>query len=457
MREWTDSQGRKIQAEYVGVEAGKVSMKLANGKLAAVPFAQLSEADQAWVKHRFENPPAPKPEPPKPSSKPTPTPRPKPNSKEIDWAPLKDGGMNVPNFDPIPDPGPDVLIPVADWIGKRYFYMRPDGTDAFPHLKIENRVAPFSDGLAYVKTKDQEGYINREGKWALGGDGGKPLPEGGKYYKPFAEGRARFQVDDHLAFIDTDGKVVGKRGVYLKGNDFSDGLAAVYEGEALGEQAWKFIDRDGNVAIPGPWHSAKSFASGVAWVSLDKEKLLDQMNGRKRLINTKGEPVFGDAVFLDDVSYRFVGGYGKAGGRVYRANGEVYLEEQNGYYLSNFADDGTVACVNVKGGAGVRLLHLPSKTLYGPLIKGVFTSRNFKEGIAPVLMQSSPEKRQGTNKWFAMDRTGRLITKEAFFDEPEFHEGHAVLRKDFGAEKQDIRVVVINRKGEIIYKGEPQK
>ena len=73
MREWTDSQGRKIQAEYVGVEAGKVSMKLANGKLAAVPFAQLSEADQASVKHRFENPPAPKPEPPKSGEQKIPT------------------------------------------------------------------------------------------------------------------------------------------------------------------------------------------------------------------------------------------------------------------------------------------------------------------------------------------------------------------------------------------------
>ena len=322
-----------------------------------------------------------------------------------------------------------------DWIGKRYFYMRPDGTDAFPHLKIKNQVKHFSDGLAYVKTEAHEGYINRKGEWVLGGDGGKPLPEGGKYYKPFSEGRAQFRVDDHLAFIDADGKVVGKRGVYLKGNDYSDGLAAVYAGDALGQKAWSFIDRDGNVAIPGPWYTVKSFSSGVAWVSLDKEKLLDQMNGRKRLINTKGEPVFGDAVFMGDVSY---------------------MDEQEDYRLACFSDDGTMALAHVTGALDARMVHLPSKTVYGPLLKGVYGSYGFREGIVPVSI-TDPAMRKGSNKWFALDRSGRLITKEGFFDAPEFHNGYAVLRKDFGSEEQDIRVVVINRAGEMIYKGEPSK
>ncbi len=456
MREWTDSQGRKIQAEYVSVEAGKVNMKLANGKLAAVPFAQLSEADQAWVKHRFENPPAPKPEPPKPAPKstPPPSPRPAPKTKEIDWAPLKEGGMNVPNFDPLPEPDPNTLIPVNDWIGGRYFFMKPDGSDAFPHLKIENRIKGFSDGLAYVKTDDHKGYINREGKWVLGGDGGKPLPEGGEYFQAFSEGRALFRVQSRMAYIDTEGKVVGKTGVYFHAKDFSEGLALVYDGDTHLKKAWHYIDRDGNVALKGPWHMANSFSSGVAWVALDEQKMIDRLDGRKRLINTKGESVFGDAVFPGTVTYRFVGGYGSSSGRVYRADGSVYMEEHPQYFLTSFSDDGTVAIAQTKATYGYfgRLVHLPTKTVYGPKIP-LSHSRNFQEGIAPLHLSNH----DGPNKWMGLDRSGRFISKEGFLDEPYFKDGFAVCRRKFGPDNKDIRVVVINRKGEIIWKGEPRK
>ena len=443
MREWTNAEGRRIQAEFLALEAGVVKMKLPGGKRAAVPYAQLSEADQAWVKNRVENPPAPKPQPPPVTAGSSP--------KEIDWGPLKDAGTHVPNFEPLPEPRPDTLIPVNDRNAGRRFYMRPDGSDAFPHLTIRNQVERFSDGLAYVKTQDHEGYINREGKWVLGGDGGKPLPEGGEYYQPFSEGRARFNLKNRFAYIDVDGKVISEVGVYTIAHEFRDGLALVYDGrQGADVPGWHYIDRDGNKAIAGPFFMARDFSSGVAWVALDQQKMLNAMEGRKRLINTKGEPVFGEAVIEGVVSHRFMGGYGKIGGRVYHSDGSVYLEEQEDYFVFQFSDSDPIAFVNCGGHA--RLLHLPSGAVYGPKLPSADVV-GFQGGVAAVKVRDAhPE-----NHWFCLDRTGRLVSKEGFTQAPRFHEGFAVTTKAFGNDFSDERTVVINRKGEIIYKGEPRK
>lgn len=53
LRTWTAVDGRKVEAEYVKVEAGQVYLKPANGKIVPVPFARLSEADQAFVKKLY--------------------------------------------------------------------------------------------------------------------------------------------------------------------------------------------------------------------------------------------------------------------------------------------------------------------------------------------------------------------------------------------------------------------
>lgn len=51
-RLWTDSQGRQVEADYVGVLAGKVQLKLPGGDTMPFPFEQLSPGDQAYVKQR---------------------------------------------------------------------------------------------------------------------------------------------------------------------------------------------------------------------------------------------------------------------------------------------------------------------------------------------------------------------------------------------------------------------
>lgn len=49
-RVFTDRQGRTVQAEEVGVQGANVVLRLANGSTITVPVAQLSDADQDWLR-----------------------------------------------------------------------------------------------------------------------------------------------------------------------------------------------------------------------------------------------------------------------------------------------------------------------------------------------------------------------------------------------------------------------
>lgn len=50
MRRWTNGAGKVLQAEFDGVEGGRVQLILANGSRATVELQSLSAEDQAWVK-----------------------------------------------------------------------------------------------------------------------------------------------------------------------------------------------------------------------------------------------------------------------------------------------------------------------------------------------------------------------------------------------------------------------
>lgn len=448
-RTWTNSEGRTVRATFSALENGEVKMTLLNGKSAAVPLEKLSEADRKWVKKQMEKVSVPVVQ--KPKQVPTTRPAIKPKEKVINWEGLTDLGNRIPDLPPIPEPDTKALISVDDWIGGHYFYMRPDGSDAFPHLKITNRIKAFSDGLAWVETKEHKGFINREGKWLIGGDGGVPLPEGVGRFEPFSEGLAQFRKDKSCGFIDTTGKVVVPAGRYFSVQNFSDGLAAVNDSMVYSKQNWSFIDRTGKVVLPGPWPKVLSFSCGVAWVCLDPDYSVDT-NGRYQLIDKTGKKIFGDTVFMGNtIEKRFIGGYCLAGGRLYGTDGAVVFEKVDDYFITGVSKDGVHAFASIRGGRGFRCVHLPSKSVYGPVIPSR-SDHAFQEGLTPVYVQG-----QGLNKYVCYDRRGRRVFKDAFFDAPKFENGFAVVRKAFGPETSDIRVVVIDRKGKIIWKGEGQK
>ena len=48
-REWTDVKGRKVSANYRGMQNGKVSLELKNGRVLPFSLNSLSKADQQWV------------------------------------------------------------------------------------------------------------------------------------------------------------------------------------------------------------------------------------------------------------------------------------------------------------------------------------------------------------------------------------------------------------------------
>ncbi|MEQ1843170.1 MAG: SHD1 domain-containing protein, partial [Verrucomicrobiales bacterium] len=50
MRSWTNNQGSKVTAEMIGLQDGKVLIKLETGKTVAFPIENLSPADQEFAR-----------------------------------------------------------------------------------------------------------------------------------------------------------------------------------------------------------------------------------------------------------------------------------------------------------------------------------------------------------------------------------------------------------------------
>ena len=49
-RQWTSTGGKARTAEYLGIQGVNVMLKLADGKITAIPLFKLSDADNAFVK-----------------------------------------------------------------------------------------------------------------------------------------------------------------------------------------------------------------------------------------------------------------------------------------------------------------------------------------------------------------------------------------------------------------------
>jgi hypothetical protein len=54
-REWTSTDGRKIQAALTAVTESEVVLRMADGKDYPVPILRLSAADQEWLKNQLPN------------------------------------------------------------------------------------------------------------------------------------------------------------------------------------------------------------------------------------------------------------------------------------------------------------------------------------------------------------------------------------------------------------------
>ena len=116
-RTWTSNDGKKIQAQLVGVSGDKVTL-LFQGKEVTVPLSRLSEADQQYVKEE-QTKQQKNAAPPRANPQPLPAnPGPHPAWSPPAWSPpVQTPHFNPPPFTPTPTPQPspnfgDPMIPM---------------------------------------------------------------------------------------------------------------------------------------------------------------------------------------------------------------------------------------------------------------------------------------------------------------------------------------------------------
>lgn len=122
----------------------------------------------------------------------------------------------------------------------------------------------FSEGLVQISLpgEDRFTFLDASGRIALCGTENGLLGRG-----DFHEGRAKVidSLSNWIGYIDRSGNVVVKPQFFFShAQDFSEGLAAVGDGEQ-----WGYIDRRGEWVIPLRFREAKSFSEGLAAVAVD--------------------------------------------------------------------------------------------------------------------------------------------------------------------------------------------
>jgi hypothetical protein len=155
------------------------------------------------------------------------------------------------------------------------------------------RCLEFHDGMAAVELGNHQwGFITRRGKL---------IP--GRFFivKPFSDGLAAVAADRariaKFGYVDKDGAWAIPAD-YYRAESFSEGLAAVLlpaekpvpEAElpesdrGKPQMQWGYIDREGQVVIPGRFHAAGEFKHGLAYASRGQ--------AHRGYVNKQGEYVF---------------------------------------------------------------------------------------------------------------------------------------------------------------------
>ncbi len=141
-------------------------------------------------------------------------------------------------------------------------------------MKSAQEIGIFSDGLARFRNyKQMWGFLDKAGNIAI-----KPMFD---YAASFSEGIAYVEARDtslkpYKAFIDKSGNIIAKYDYekYSKTRNFSDGMAAFFDGSG-----WGFFETKGNVAIKSgnAWTEVTDFKNGYAsfakegkWGLIDK-------------------------------------------------------------------------------------------------------------------------------------------------------------------------------------------
>ena len=258
---------------------------------------------------------------------------------------------------------------------------RPGYCCRFGYINAEGRVVvepqywearDFSEGLAAVLVGDRWGYIDKGGRTALGP----------KWVAAdsFSEGLAAVYEDGvGHGYIDRTGRLAFKlEGVTAPGA-FHEGLAQVVLGRGPdggyfnreGRFEFGYIDREGRLAITGPFQKAADFSEGLAAV---------QVGGKMGYIDRAGR-------FAVTPAYDSAGSFAD-GSAVVGVGGKFWLIDRSG---KKVADCPALSC-------------------------------DFSEGLAPV---------EVGGRWGYVDRTGRMVIKPRFHEAYRFSGGIAKVKPSF--------------------------
>lgn len=125
----------------------------------------------------------------------------------------------------------------------------------------------FSEGLAWVRTEAFIGFIDQSGRVVI------ELPESFSF--GFREGLAALRTKTGSGFIDKTGRFISTKR-YEQVDSFSDGLAAVVEGQ-WNEAKYGFINKSGELAIPLRFDARQGPTEGSVYLSRFTEGLAPVM------------------------------------------------------------------------------------------------------------------------------------------------------------------------------------
>ncbi len=266
-RTWTDSSGTfTVEAEFVGLNDGKVRLKKRDGKVIAVALSQLSEEGQDFVKRSVSESTGDAASPNEPATEMTDALY--PIKQDGKWGYIDAHGRIVvkPQFDYAYKFSEGLGAVRAD--GDLHGYVNTAGV-----LVIKPRFhgsQSFSEGLALVSVGEDRkyGFIDKTGKFVI-----EPQFDGGA---GFSEGLAMVQASGGFGFIDKTGKmVIAPESVFIFGGFFG-GYALVNKGGSLrlpggltGGETY-LIDRAGKrVVFEQEFESVGHLREGLIRVELD--------------------------------------------------------------------------------------------------------------------------------------------------------------------------------------------
>lgn len=241
---------------------------------------------------------------------------------------------------------------------------------------------------------------------------------------PFSEGLACVKLNGKWGYVDTVGNLV-VRTIYFEAGPFSDGLAYV---KPHGDQGYfdtygkpvpppfGYVDTKGNLAIPAIYASAHSFSEGLARVEL---------NGQWGFIDTNGNMAIRPAGYcsqLGDFSEGLAGvGTGATWGYV-NTRGDLVIPEIYGCGLP--FGEGLAAVQH-----DVMHHHWEWIDARGTTLKPErHTDRagSFSNGLAFVHIQD--EYATNTMHYGFVNRRGRVVIPDVYFDALDFSEGLAAVQ-----------------------------